>query len=68
MFVLYSISYDILKSKYPEYSDLLDTPRGRSYEASVGSTAVIKQFASLFSDEPDDSDGSSTGLNCLPLD
>ena len=42
-----------LKSKTPEYSALLDTPHGRSYEASVGSTAVIKQFASLFSDEPE---------------
>lgn len=61
-----------LKAGNTAYAALLETPHGRQFETKIGAPYIVKQFAYLLANQPQDSSGasgasgSSTGFECLP--
>ena len=67
----------VLKSGNTVYAALLETPHGRQFEAKVGAPYIVKQFAYLLANQPQEPSGASgasdaptpiqrAGFDCLP--
>ena len=59
----------VLKAGNTVYAALLETPHGKQWEAKVGAPYIVKQFAYLLANQPQEpsgASGGSTGFECLP--